>query len=58
MYFVLFTNNFSRISWVYFVKYKFQTFECFKKFKVLVENQSSCTIKTLRIDQGDEFLSK
>lgn len=37
-YFLLFTD-YSRMSWVYFLKFKSETFEAFKKFKALVEKQ-------------------
>lgn len=35
-YFLLFIDDYSRMSWVYFLKFKFEVFENFKKFKVLV----------------------
>ena len=57
-YFLLFTDDYSRMSWVYFLKYKSETFENFKKFKSFVEKQSGCQIKTLRTDRGGEFTSK
>jgi len=46
------------MSWVWFLKFKSETFENFKKFKVFVEKQSGCQIKTLRTDRGGEFTSK
>lgn len=45
------------MNWVYFLKNKSQAFDCFKKFKSLVEKQSGCQIKTLRTDRGGEFVS-
>ena len=56
-YFLLFTNDYSRMSWIYFLKFKSQTFENFKKFKALVEKQSGCSIKNLCSDRGGEFTS-
>lgn len=57
-YFPLFTDDdYSSMSWIYFLKYKSETFENFKKFKTLVENQSGNIIKALRIDKGGWFLS-
>ena len=56
-YFLLFTDDYSRMSWVYFLKLKSETFDNFRKFKVLVERQSGRYIKTLRTDRGGEFLS-
>ena len=36
-YFILFTDDFSRMSWVFFIKVKSQALECFKKFKKLAK---------------------
>ncbi|XP_010277694.1 PREDICTED: uncharacterized protein LOC104612075 [Nelumbo nucifera] len=46
-----------RMSWVYFLKFKSETFETFKKFKALVEKQSGHCIKVLCSDRGGEFTS-
>nr|GEU78706.1 hypothetical protein [Tanacetum cinerariifolium] len=40
------------MTWVYFLKHKSETFECFKKFKSLVEKQSGSVVKILRSDRG------
>jgi hypothetical protein len=37
MYFLTFIDGFSRKTWVYFLKYKYEAFEIFHKFKALVE---------------------
>ncbi|KAL4353579.1 hypothetical protein GQ457_06G019510 [Hibiscus cannabinus] len=57
-YFLLFTDDYSRMSWVYFLENKSETFEKFQKFKAMVENQSGCHIKVLCTDRGGEFMSK
>ena len=57
-YFLLFTDDFSRMSWVYFLKSKSETFQNFRIFKAIVEKQSGKSIKVLRTDRGGEFLSK
>ncbi|RVW37270.1 Retrovirus-related Pol polyprotein from transposon TNT 1-94 [Vitis vinifera] len=44
-YFLLFTDDHSRMSWVYFLQSKAETFETFKKFKAFVEKQSGKCIK-------------
>jgi len=54
-YFLLFANGYSRISWVYFLKFKLETFVNFKQFKALVEKQSWCSIMTLHSNRGGEF---
>ena len=56
-YFLLFIDDYSRMSWVYFLKNKSEAFEYFKKFKSFVEKQSGRYIKALRTDRGGEFMS-
>ncbi|KAJ3704843.1 hypothetical protein LUZ61_008548 [Rhynchospora tenuis] len=57
-YFITFVNNFSRRTWVYFLKKKSEAFAVFKKFKVLVEKLNGIYIKALRSDRGCEYISK
>ena len=56
-YFFLFTDDFSRMSWVYFLQLKSETFEKFKIFKALTEKRSGKCLKVLRTDRGGEFTS-
>jgi hypothetical protein len=56
-YFITFTDDFSRKTWVYFLQDKASVFEIFKKFKTLVENESGCVMQSLRTDRGGEFTS-
>ena len=57
-YFILFIDDFSRMTWVYFLKEKSEVFGVFKKFKALIENQSGKRIKVLRSDRGKEYTSR
>ena len=57
IYFLTFIDDFSRKTWVYFLKYKFETFSKFKEFKAFVEKQSGLSIKVLRLDRGGEYMS-
>ena len=56
-YFLLFIDDYSRKTWVYFLKEKSEVFENFKKFKALVEKESGLSIKAMRSDRGGEFTS-
>ncbi|EOY09394.1 Uncharacterized protein TCM_024822 [Theobroma cacao] len=56
-YFLLFIDDYSQKIWVFFLKFKFETFDNFKKFKTEVENQSGCNINVLSTDRGGEFVS-
>jgi len=58
VYYVLFIDDFSRNTWIYFLKKKSEVFDRFKEFKALVENQTKKKIKVLRTDNGGEFCSK
>ena len=42
---------------VYLMKYKSETFEEFKEFRQEVEKQLGKSIKIIRLDQNDEYLS-
>ncbi|GJS37974.1 retrotransposon protein, putative, ty1-copia subclass [Tanacetum coccineum] len=57
-YYVTFTDDFSRYSYVYLIKHKHEVFEMFKTFQNEVENQLEKTIKALRSDRGREYLSQ
>jgi len=48
MYYVSFIDEFSRNTWMYFLKKKSKVFDKFKEFKALVENQTEKNIKVLR----------
>ncbi|CAL2263110.1 unnamed protein product [Prunus armeniaca] len=46
-YFLTFIDDCTRLCWVYFMQYKYEVFGIFKKFKAMVELQSSYKIKRL-----------
>eukprot|EP00253_Pinus_taeda_P015060 PITA_15060 len=58
VYYVSLIDEFSRNTWIYFLKKKSKAFDRFKKFNALVENQTEKKIKVLRTDNGGEFCSK
>jgi len=57
-YFLIFVDDRSRYTWVYFIRKKSDVFEYFKEFKTMIEKQTSNYIKILRSDQGGEFKSR
>ncbi|KAA3471058.1 Integrase, catalytic core [Gossypium australe] len=57
MYFIIFIDDYSRFCWGYFLKCKSEVASVFWKFKVVVETQSSCKLKTLRSKNGMEYTS-
>jgi hypothetical protein len=56
-YFMLVIDHFSRLTWVSFLREKYDGFEKFKKFKALVENQIGRKLKEILSDRGGEFSS-
>jgi transposase InsO family protein len=58
VYYVSFIDDYSRKTWIYFLKTKDEVFSKFKEFKALIENLSEKRIKILRSDNGGEYTSK
>eukprot|EP00253_Pinus_taeda_P023024 PITA_23024 len=57
-YFLTFIDDFSRRTWVYFLKLKSEVFNTFLAFKAFVEKQSGHQILKLRTDNGGEYVKK
>jgi transposase InsO family protein len=57
-YFMLLINDFTRMSWICFLKEKSEALNKFKDFKTLVENEKETKIKCLRSDNDGEFTSR
>jgi hypothetical protein len=57
-YFMLIIDDYSRLTWVAFLKEKVEAFEKFKIFKDLTETQIGKTLKAVRSDRGGDFMSK
>ena len=58
VYYVSFIDDFSRNTWIYFLRKKYEAFDIFEEFQALVENQTEKKIKVLRIENGGEFCKK
>ena len=58
VYYLTFVDDYSRKTWIYFVKGKDEVFNKFKEFKALVENLFKKKIKILRSDNGGEFIGR
>jgi transposase InsO family protein len=56
LYFVIFIDDYSRKTWIYFLKEKDEVFTKFQEFKALVENISR-SIKILKSNNGGEYTS-
>ena len=56
-YLLTFIDDFSRYTWVFFLKKKSEVCEKFTKLKALIENASGIKINILRSDNGGEYVS-
>lgn len=56
--FLLIVDDFIRYSWLFPLQHKSQVFDTFFKFKSLVENLYSASIKSVQTDEGCEFLNR
>ena len=56
-YFMLIIDDYSRLTWVSFLKEKSEAFEKFKVFKALTENQTGKRLKAISSNRGGEFSS-
>ena len=57
VYYVSFIDDFSRRTWVNFLRSKAEVFSHFKEFKAMVELQTRKKIKCLRTNTGSEYCS-
>jgi hypothetical protein len=56
-YFMLIIDDYSRLTWVAFLKEKSEALEKFKVFKPLTNNQIGRRLKAVRSDRGGDFSS-
>lgn len=56
-YFVRFIDDYSRFTWIYFLRFKSEVFSMFKKFLTYVETQFQASVKKFRSDSGGEYMS-
>jgi transposase InsO family protein len=56
--FMLIIDDYSRLTWVAFLKEKAKEFEKFKIFKALTETQTGKRLKAVRLDWGGDFMSR
>jgi hypothetical protein len=56
-YILVFTDDYSRKSWTFFMKNKADTFDRFRIFKERIELETGKKISCLRTDRGGEYMS-
>lgn len=55
LYNIILIDDFSRKTWIYYLRHKNEAFDTFKEFKVLIENQKGKKIKVFRSENGGEY---
>jgi len=55
-HYVTFADDFSRKCWIYFMKKKDEVYSKFVEFKALAKNETGHKIKSLRSDNGGEYV--
>ncbi|KAJ0464501.1 putative RNA-directed DNA polymerase [Helianthus annuus] len=56
-YMIAFIDDFSRFTWIYFMKEKSEALCKFKEFEIDAELMTRCTVRCLRSDNGGEYVS-
>lgn len=56
-WFVIFIDDYTRMTWLYLMKTKDEVFQIFQNFHAMVQNQFSAKIHVLRSDNGGEFVN-
>lgn len=54
-YYIIFVDDYSRFTWIYFMTHKSEVPKIFSLFKAQIENLLNTTIQTLRTDGGTEY---
>lgn len=56
-YFVTFIDDYSRFTWIYFLRSKSEVFSMFKKFLTYAKTQYQVIVKKIRSDSSGEYTS-
>lgn len=54
-YFVIFVDDYSRFTWIYFPKHRSKLSSTYTKFVHMIRTQFSCPIQTLHTDNAMEY---
>ena len=57
LYYIVFIDDCTRMSWIYFLKHKSEVFEVFVNFYHMICTQFQTQLRILRIDNGREYVN-
>lgn len=57
-YFLTIVNKFSRVTWLYLMRFKYDTLSCLKSFIAMVHNQFNSKVQHIQTDNGQEFVAR
>ena len=55
-YYVSFIDDFSKYTWIYLLRFKYEVFQCLRDFQNMVERQFNHKILAVQPDWGGEYL--
>jgi transposase InsO family protein len=56
-YYITSIDDYTRFCWIYFLKLEYEVADIFLKYKALVEAQSNCRLRTIRLDTRKEYIN-
>lgn len=54
-YYVIFFDHYSKYTWIYFLKFKYEVLSIFNQFQKILERYIGCSIRSFQPDRGGEF---
>jgi transposase InsO family protein len=56
-YYIIFIDDFSRHTWIYFMKHHSETLSMYKNFSIMIRTHFDTSIRVFHVDSAREYLS-